>query len=289
MYRDLLLDQLGVNFLGPAPLDLELLHMLTTFHWNALGSTLGWWFWHNNTVSCNEKFWVEQVTVPHPPLGKDKGWGRTRGGGGYLQWVFYAGLHRVTQADGQNVQRMGQRSLTQQMPARPIPWLVQPALDDLLPCSMVREFCCSTGWGPGRTLALRCGFLFVAGLGSRGWVEFPRTNSQCGVVTGRTIDHRMCSACVTMLAEATAPTLHSETHAVPLMPLIREIIQDPTQSPVASFAATIGVPVQFGGSCSSFAHPVSLQHHCPRPSTSPFAQGGEGGGLRLQGHKMKGV
>ena len=75
----------GVNFLGPAPLDLELLHMLTTFHWNALGSTLGWWFCHNNTVSCNEKVWVEQVTVPPPPgkdkgVGKDKGWGRTKGG-----------------------------------------------------------------------------------------------------------------------------------------------------------------------------------------------------------------
>ena len=80
MYRDLLLDQLSVNFLGPAPLDLELLHMLTTFHWDALGSTLGWWFCHNNTVSCNEKFWVEQVTVAHPP------WGRTKGGGGnYLK------------------------------------------------------------------------------------------------------------------------------------------------------------------------------------------------------------
>ena len=76
MYGDLLLDQLGVNFLGPAPLDLELEHMLTTFHWNALGSTLGWWFCHNNTVSCNDKFWVQQVTVPHPP------WGRTRGGEG---------------------------------------------------------------------------------------------------------------------------------------------------------------------------------------------------------------
>ena len=50
-YGDLLLDQLGVNFLGSAPLDLELLHTLTTFHWNALGSTLGWWFCHNNTVS----------------------------------------------------------------------------------------------------------------------------------------------------------------------------------------------------------------------------------------------
>ena len=81
MYGDLLLDQLGVNFLGPAPLDLELWNMLTTFHWNALSSALGWWFFHSNTVSCNEKFWVEEVTVPHPPLGKDKGWGRTRGGG----------------------------------------------------------------------------------------------------------------------------------------------------------------------------------------------------------------
>ena len=90
MYGDLLLDQLGVNFLGPAPLDLELWHMLTTFHWNAVGSTLGWWFCHNNTMSCNEKFWVEQVTVPHPPLGKDKGWGRTRGGGtfGGPAWVL---------------------------------------------------------------------------------------------------------------------------------------------------------------------------------------------------------
>ena len=28
MYGDLLLDQISVNFLGPAPLDLELLHML---------------------------------------------------------------------------------------------------------------------------------------------------------------------------------------------------------------------------------------------------------------------
>ena len=81
MYGDLLLDRLGVNFLGPAPLDLELLHMLTTFHWNALGSSLGWWFCHNNTVSRNEKFCVEQVTVPQTPLGKDKG------GGGYGEGV----------------------------------------------------------------------------------------------------------------------------------------------------------------------------------------------------------
>ena len=44
MYGDVLLDRLSVKFLGPSPLDLELLHMLTTFHGNALGSTLGWWF-----------------------------------------------------------------------------------------------------------------------------------------------------------------------------------------------------------------------------------------------------
>ena len=37
---------------------------------------------HHNTMSRNEKFWVDQVTVPHPPLGNDKGWGTTRGGGG---------------------------------------------------------------------------------------------------------------------------------------------------------------------------------------------------------------
>ena len=79
MYGDLLLDQHGVNFLDPAPLDLELLHMLTTFHWNALGSTLGWWFCHNNTASCNEKFWVEQVTPPPPREGQ--GGGGARGGG----------------------------------------------------------------------------------------------------------------------------------------------------------------------------------------------------------------
>ena len=88
MYGDLLLDQLGVNFLGPAPLDLELLHMLTTFHWNALGSTLGWWFCHNNTVSCNEKFWVEQVTVPHPPPGKGQGVRKDKGGGGVLSLLW---------------------------------------------------------------------------------------------------------------------------------------------------------------------------------------------------------
>ena len=41
MYGDLLLDRLGVKFLDPAPLHLELLHMLTTLHWNALGSLGG--------------------------------------------------------------------------------------------------------------------------------------------------------------------------------------------------------------------------------------------------------
>ena len=37
---------------------------------------------HNNTMSRNEKFWVDQVTPPPPPPGNDKGWGTTRGGGG---------------------------------------------------------------------------------------------------------------------------------------------------------------------------------------------------------------
>ena len=36
---------------------------------------------HNNTMSRNEKFWVDQVAPP-PPSGNDKGWGTTRGGGG---------------------------------------------------------------------------------------------------------------------------------------------------------------------------------------------------------------
>ena len=35
---------------------------------------------HNNTMSRNEKFWVDQVTPPPPPR-NDKGWGTTRGGG----------------------------------------------------------------------------------------------------------------------------------------------------------------------------------------------------------------
>ena len=110
MYGDLLLDRLGVKFLGPAPLHLELLHMLTTFHWNALGSTLGWWFclfgrrlcrckqvlgnpfpFGNvpckiqlvpKTVSRNEKFWVDQVTVPQPPPGGTTRGGERQGGGG---------------------------------------------------------------------------------------------------------------------------------------------------------------------------------------------------------------
>ena len=38
----------------------------------------------------NEKFWVDQVTVPHPPPppGNDKGWGTTRGGEGYYSKTF---------------------------------------------------------------------------------------------------------------------------------------------------------------------------------------------------------
>ena len=66
MYGDLLLDRLGVKFSGPA-LDLQLLHMLTTSHWNALGSTLGWWFCHNNTVGHNENFGLSKYPPPPPP------------------------------------------------------------------------------------------------------------------------------------------------------------------------------------------------------------------------------
>ena len=35
---------------------------------------------YNNTVSRNENFWVDQVTVPHTPRGEGQGWGRTLGG-----------------------------------------------------------------------------------------------------------------------------------------------------------------------------------------------------------------
>ena len=68
---NLLLDPLGVEFLRPAACELEFLNMLTTFHRNALDSTVGRWL---------GPFGVHQVTVPHPPLGKDKGRGRTGGG-----------------------------------------------------------------------------------------------------------------------------------------------------------------------------------------------------------------
>ena len=37
---------------------------------------------HNNTMSRNEKFWVDQVTVPHPPPGERQGVGNDKGGGG---------------------------------------------------------------------------------------------------------------------------------------------------------------------------------------------------------------
>ena len=32
-------------------------------------------------MSCNEKFWVEQVTLPHPPPGEGQGVGKDKGGG----------------------------------------------------------------------------------------------------------------------------------------------------------------------------------------------------------------
>ena len=43
---------------------------------------------HNNTMSRNEKSWVNQVTVPHPPQGNDKGWGTTKVGGGGTKEQF---------------------------------------------------------------------------------------------------------------------------------------------------------------------------------------------------------
>ena len=44
-----------------------------------------WWspLPHNNTMSRNEKFWVDQVTVPQPP-GERQGVGNDKGGGGIL-------------------------------------------------------------------------------------------------------------------------------------------------------------------------------------------------------------
>ena len=39
---------------------------------------------HNNTMSRNENFWVDQVTVPQPPLGERQGVGNDKGGGGYF-------------------------------------------------------------------------------------------------------------------------------------------------------------------------------------------------------------
>ena len=42
---------------------------------------------HNNTVSRNKKFCVDQVTPPPPPRGTDKGWGRTGGGDHLLSGI----------------------------------------------------------------------------------------------------------------------------------------------------------------------------------------------------------
>ena len=42
---------------------------------------------HNNTMSRNKKFWVDQVTVPPPPRGTTRGGERQRGGGGYYQTI----------------------------------------------------------------------------------------------------------------------------------------------------------------------------------------------------------
>ena len=45
------------------------------YKWQCLKTTV------THTVSRNKQFCVDQVTVPQPLLGKDKGWGRTRGRG----------------------------------------------------------------------------------------------------------------------------------------------------------------------------------------------------------------
>ena len=37
---------------------------------------------HNNTLSRNENFWVDQVTVPHAPPWEGQGVGKDKGGGG---------------------------------------------------------------------------------------------------------------------------------------------------------------------------------------------------------------
>ena len=56
---------------------------------------------HNNTMSRNEKFWVDQVTVPHPPPpGERQGVGNDKGGGGYM------GL-RIEEAATQGLHGMG--------------------------------------------------------------------------------------------------------------------------------------------------------------------------------------
>ena len=39
---------------------------------------------HNNAMSHNENFWVDQVTVPHPSPGERQGVGNDKGGGGTL-------------------------------------------------------------------------------------------------------------------------------------------------------------------------------------------------------------
>ena len=82
MYGDLLLDRLGVKFLGPAPLHLWAALLGGGFAFLVGGLA------HTSTMSRNEKFWVDQVTVPHPlpPRGTTRG-GERHGGGGTLKQV----------------------------------------------------------------------------------------------------------------------------------------------------------------------------------------------------------
>ena len=46
----------------------------------------------NNTVSRNEKFWVDQVTTPPPPRGRTRG-GEGQGGGGYAGSTMFGSPH----------------------------------------------------------------------------------------------------------------------------------------------------------------------------------------------------
>ena len=110
--------------------------MLTTFHWNALGSTVGWWFGpfggrlsrcksarstrdtsgstsqhsppHNNTVSCNKNFCVDWSPSPPPPWGKTRGGAGQGGGGPNIAVVSQDRSHLLRGRGGHTVPRGAQ-------------------------------------------------------------------------------------------------------------------------------------------------------------------------------------